>query len=343
MQNRNRNVNTFYDDTNHYFGFDGGRNDAPVIVTDDREVIPMENPYFLAESQRLGLFQNFDTDMDYDNAKGRLKAKLKNVGNKVSNAVKDTIQNPKKAIQNLGKDIKKGANQVKEKAKEVAQDLGQGAKKIGLSVPRQAFLGLLAVNLNGLATRFNNKTQAGKNEVLDAWEKKWGGDRGSFEGSANTGAKKKPIFVSKKRMARIMGKQSASFDGQFANLDPATATLIVGGSSVLVSLVPILKKAPSQDPTVDAGIEAGEQNEDTRDGAITPQEQELIDQQVEAQKNEIKNNPNLTPEEKEQLLQAFEGVGTEKSMFQKYKWYFLGGGILLLALGGYFAFRNKNN
>lgn len=341
MQNRNRNSNTFFDDTNHYFGFDGRRDDAPVIVTEDREVIPMENPYFLAESQRLGLFQNFDSD--FDNAGGKLKAKLKKVGNKVSNAVKDTIQNPKKAIQNLGKDIKKGAEKVKEKAKDIAQDIGKGAKKIGLSVPRQAFLGLLAVNLNGLATRFNNKTQEGKNQVLDAWEKKWGGDRGSFEGSANTGSKKKPIFVSKKRMARIMGKQSASFDGQFANVDPATATLIVGGSSVLVSLVPLIKKAPSQDPTVDAGIESGENNEDTKDGAITPQEQALIDQQVEAQKNEIKNNPNLTPEEKEELLKAFDGVGTEKSMFSKYKWYFIGGGVLLLAIGGYLAFRNKNN
>ena len=81
MQDRNRNRNTFYNDTNYFFGFDGSRDDEPVIITDDKEVIPMENPYFLAESQRLGLFQNFDED--YDNAKGKLKAKLKNVGNKV--------------------------------------------------------------------------------------------------------------------------------------------------------------------------------------------------------------------------------------------------------------------
>ena len=341
MQNRNRNKNTFYDDTNYFFGFDGRRDDEPVIVTEDREVIPMENPYFLAESQRLGLFQNFDED--YDNAGGKLKAKLKNVGNKVSNAVKDTIQNPKKAIQNLGKDIQKGANKVKEKAKDIAQDVGKGAKKIGLAVPRQAFLGLLAVNLNGIATRFQNKTQEGKNQVLDAWEKRWGGDRGSFEGSANTGSKKKPIFVSKKRMARIMGKQSASFDGQFANVDPATATLIVGGSSVLVSIIPILKKAPSQNPSVDTDIDRGENDEDNKDGVITPEEKQLIDQQIENQKNEIKNNPNLTEEEKTEMLKAFEGVGADESIFAKYKWYFIGGGILLLAIGGYFAFRNKNN
>jgi gas vesicle protein len=341
MQNRNRNRNTFVDDTNYFFGFDGTRNDAPVIVTEDREVVPMENPYFLAESQRLGLFQNFDNN--FDNAGGKLKEKLKNVGNKVSTAVKDTIQNPKKAIQNLGKDIKKGAEKVKEKAKDVAQDVGKGAKKIGLAVPRQAFLGLLAVNLNGLATRFKNKTQEGKNQVLDAWENKWGGDRGSLEGSANTGAKKKPIFISKKRMARIMGKQSASFDGQFENLDPATATLIIGAASVLVSLIPILKKAPSQDPTIDAGIDAGEENEERKDGQITPEEKQLIDQQIENQKNEIKNNPNLSQDEKDEMLKAFEGVGSDDSIFSKYKWYFIGGGILLLAIGGYFLYKNKNN
>jgi hypothetical protein len=335
-----RQSNTFINDTNHFYGFDGGRDDAPVIVTENKDVIPMENPYFLAEAQRIGLFQNFDDS--FENAKGKLRNRLKNVGNKISNAVKDTIQNPKKAIQNLGKDIKKGADKVKEKAKDIAQDVGRGAKKIGLAVPRQAFLGLVALNLNGLATRFQNKTAEGKKSILDKWEDSWGGDRGSLEGSFNTGSKKKPLFISKKRMARIMGKQASSFDGEFANLEPATATLIVGGASVLVSLVPLIKSAPSKDPGIEGDIERGESNEDNKDGAITPDEQNLINQQVENQKNEIRNNPNLSEEEKAEMLKAFDDIGGE-SFFSKNKWYIIGGSLLVLGLIGYFAYRNKNN
>jgi len=337
---RNSNPNTFYDDSNvYYFGVDGGRQDAPVLVMKNQEVVPLENPYHLEKSNEIGLFQNGD-DI-FANAVGdRLKSKVKKVGGQISNAVKDTIKNPSKAIKNLGAEVKKGASKVADKGKEILNKGVGATKKVYLAIPRQAFLGLVAMNFQGLATRFLNKTTASKNTILDKWEK-WGGDRGSLEGSANTGGKKKPLFISKKKRAGFVAK-NVSFDGDFkypTGLEE-TASLIATATPIIVAFVPLLKKEPSIDPKIDADIDAGETEEDNKDGALTQEELNAQKDLIKKQMDDIRNNPNLSPQEKEELLKQLEDVSGE-TFFSKYKWYLVGGTIILLGIVGYFAYKNK--
>jgi hypothetical protein len=65
---------------------------------------------------------------------------------------------------------------------------------VALAVPRQAFLGMVALNYQGIATRYNLKTAQGKKEIEDKWEK-LGGEPGSFRGSVSSGEKKKPQAI----------------------------------------------------------------------------------------------------------------------------------------------------
>lgn len=337
---RSKNPNTFYDDANTYFfGVDGGRNDAPVIVFKNQEVVPLENPYHLAYCKKIGLFQFSGSEDSFSNAIGdKLKGGIKKVGGQITNAVKDTIQNPNKAIKNLGKEIQKGKEQFTDKAGNLIKKGVNAGLKVTLAVPRQAFLGLVALNFGGLATKYFNKTEEGKRQIIDKWEN-LGGDRGSLEGSFNTGSKKKPLFVSKKKRGQLAQKNKG-FDGEYSNvmgwddvLESITASL-----PILTPMISAFKKAPSQDPNIDADIDKQEEDNEKADGTLTADEQKALDQQIEKQKQDIINNPNLTQDEKNELLKA---LTSDESFFTKYKWYVWGGGLLLLGVVGYFAFKHK--
>lgn len=352
MRNKNRNRNTFYNDCNYYFGFDGSRNDAPVLVTENKEVVPLENPNLLLASKNLGLFQGFADDT-FANAIGdRLKSNTKKIGGQITSAVKDTIKNPEKAVKNLKGEIQKGASNLKDDIKDLGGkglDLGKKigdkgfdfGKKVYLAVPRQAFLGLVALNFQGLATRFNNKTDESKKKILDKWDR-WGGDKGSLEGSVNTGSKKKPLFISKKKKAQFIAQYNAknkSFDGDFSypfGVDEV-GELVISSTPTLISFMPMFKQEPSKDPQVDKDIDAGEEAEDKKDGALTIDEANAQNELWKKQFQDIKNNPNLTDADKETLIRELGKLGvTEESFFDKYKWQLIGGlavvGILIYVL-----------
>lgn len=72
-----------------------------------------------------------------------------------------------------------------------------GVKKIALAVPRNAYLGLVKLNVRGLATRLKKALDKDKAKVQSKWEK-LGGKFSSFEKAILVGAKKKPFLGAKK-------------------------------------------------------------------------------------------------------------------------------------------------
>jgi hypothetical protein len=336
----------FQNDSNHYFGIDGENNNSPVLVTEKKEIVGMENPYFIALAQKNGLYSkqfNF-TDEDYSNAFGdKLKKGAKNVGGRIGNAVKDTVKDPKKAIKNLGKDVKKGADQLKDAVKEGGEKLLNAAKKVALAIPRQAFLGMVALNFGGIATRYNLKTAEGKKQIEDKWEK-LGGEPGSFRGSVTSGEKKKPLILSKKKRAALYAETNkASATGQKANnfvgFDPATDTMIAAGSSILAAILPVVLKAPSANPSGEAELDKEQATADAQDGALNTGDVAAINEFAKAQRDEIINNPNLTPEEKQAILKELD-AGGGKSWFKKNIWLVVIGIIGISAIG-YYALKGK--
>jgi hypothetical protein len=332
----------FYNDSNHYFGIDGDT-EKPVLVTEKKEIVGMENPYFIALAKKKGFFgkeYNF-TDESYSNAVGdKLKKGAKNVGSRIGNAVKDTVQDPKKAIKNLGKDVKKGADQLKDAAKEGGEKLLYAQKKIALAIPRQAFLGMVALNYKGLATRYNAKTAEGKKQIEDKWEK-LGGEVGSFRGSVSTGENKKPLFISKKKRAELyadMNKGAAT--SNFMNFDPATASMVASGTAILTAVLPVVVKAPSANPTAEADLDREETVVDNQDGALNSADVAAINQFAKAQRDEIINNPNLTPAEKQAILKELDAGGG--NWFKRNIWLVVIGVIGIGAIG-YYAMKGNRN
>ena len=330
----------FYNDSNHYFGVDG---ENPFLITEKKEIIGMENPYLIAMAKKNGLFDksyNFSDD-NYSNAIGdKLKKGAKNVGGRIGNAVKDTIQDPKKAIKNLGKDVKKGAEGIKDAVKEGGQKALDAAKKVALAIPRQAFLGMLALNYKGLATRYNLKTTEGKKQIEDKWER-LGGEVGSFRGTVSTGEKKKPLFISKKKRAEAYAElNKPTVSANFMNFDPGTWTMIGTGTTILTALLPVITKAPSTNPTAEGDLDKEEAVVDAEGGALTPEDVLAMEKFAKAQRDEIINNPNLTPAEKQELLKELKSGG---SWFKKNIWLVLIGVVGIGAIGYYLLKTNKQN
>ena len=58
----------------------------------------------------------------------------------------------------------------------VADKVAKGTKKVGLSVPRNAFLGIVKLNVMGLATKLDKAKAKGKADKLQKFWEKLGGN-----------------------------------------------------------------------------------------------------------------------------------------------------------------------
>ena len=85
----------------------------------------------------------------------------------------------------IGKRLKAGFKKVGAGLKKV----GKGLKKIGLAPNRTAFLGLVRLNVKGLATKLQKSNQA---KLKNTWEK-LGGSYSKLMQTVNAGAKRKPL------------------------------------------------------------------------------------------------------------------------------------------------------
>lgn len=101
-----------------------------------------------------------------------------------------------KVKENIKTATAKASNVVKAAAKEVpaaAKKIEQGMKTAGLAVPRNAFLELVVLNFNGIATDFKKIIDEKGDEGIKWWVD-LGGDRSAFTKAIEKGAGKKSIF-----------------------------------------------------------------------------------------------------------------------------------------------------
>jgi hypothetical protein len=104
----------------------------------------------------------------------------------------------------------------------------KGVKKVSLAPSRNAFLGLLEINVKGLATKIKALP---KDKVAKTWEK-FGGNADKLFKSVERGAKKKSLF---------------GVDG--IGMDPATATALASAAPVVAAFIALFSKNPT--PKVD--------------------------------------------------------------------------------------------
>jgi len=364
---------TFQDENKYLYAVNESNNDI-FLIAEDKTLITLENPYLILLSQEMGFSQapkpvyfnvakkkanaNFSNDEQYANAFGD---GLKRINKQIVNGVKDFVENPKQAIKNLGRELKiaktKSGERVKsafDDALDISAKLVKGVKearplkKAVFVVPRQSFLSLVAVNFRGIATKYFNRSEEDRKAIIDGWEEKWGGDRGTLENAFNSGKNKIPLFISKRKRQEIIRLQEdMANDANFANFDPATITAI---ALLIATALPIIewiirmfmqRKARKDAEQLERDIDEAERNAENNDPptSIIDYEKVELERQIQA----IQANPNLDQEQKDILVNELKGVLPTETWWDKNKLWVIvsSGGVVVLGTLAYLLYKRN--
>lgn len=151
----------------------------------------------------------------------------------------------------------------KEKAKKFFKGLMYGVKFASLAPIRGAFMSIVAMNVNGLASNMKLALDSGHfNPIKDFWHKAGGLDKAMLKG-IKIGTSHKPLWLSKKAKAKYEARvKTMKASGQIKGIGalsggvmlcdelnsigiaPAVAAAVLAmGASLLAGLLPVLMKA----------------------------------------------------------------------------------------------------
>ena len=144
----------------------------------------------------------------------------------------------------------------KAKAMKGLKAFGRGVAFVTLGIGRGAYLALVALNINGMATKFK-KLQAAKDpknpkksafdvKIIPFW-KKIGGIPKLLTKAITAGAKHKPLFLSKKakgRYAKQFGVGSCEYIGDIEGINAIpVAAAAAAAIPVIAAIIPVMIKA----------------------------------------------------------------------------------------------------
>ena len=342
---------TFTNDRNYRIAYDKNRG-MNFIVTQDQNVIGLENPSLILLAQELGFAPKKSSVLNELIGEKKQNATQENSQN--ANFIREggLLDNSIQAVKDIIQDPQGSLDKVRTNAMQLAQGSIRPAKQVAFVIPRQSFLGLVALNYQGFATKYYNRSEADRRKIIDMWEDKFGGDRGSLEGSFSTGKTKTPLFISKKKRAEYLQMQKSQLS--FANLvDPISGgTIGVGAilgwiaSALLIILttIQILKVLKPVNPEIDAQVDRGQEDVDRQDGQPPINLRTLEFQELQAQIDTIQANPNLTQEQKNALIQEIQSV--MPTYWERNKTWIVisSGGLVLIGVLAYLlAERQKGN
>jgi hypothetical protein len=203
------------------------------------------------------------------------------------------------------------------KAKKGGQKFGRALALVTLAIPRGAFLSFVALNIGGLATRLKKlQTLKRFGKVAQLW-KKLGGLQKVFDKAINTGAKKKPVFISKKARAKFNTKMKGmsglgrynwqTFERVADNTindeiaaAPAIPVIVAAASAILAGIIPIIKKEFAAAGMKKEAQEAGQFEEENKETL----QQEIKTQQADenrAQAQEVSEEEEVEVSEEESM------------------------------------------
>lgn len=231
-----------------------------------------------------------------------------------------------------GSDYRKNKSDIKDKIKDekltTLQEYGgtfghRVVAKVGLSVVRNAYLGLVSLNAGNLGSALGELKNNHPKEYEQVLRKfyNYGGEKSNLDGAIKDGASKKPLLG-------IKLIKSKGADGSFVNVtgaEESTALAWVTAASSLLSVtVPIINMVLPKDKQTDIPIP-------------TAEEQKSYDKQY------ILNDANLTDSEKAKLNGLIDSGYTLDDAYKQLNnkfpvWAWVGIGVATLALLGGVAY-----
>jgi hypothetical protein len=161
-------------------------------------------------------------------------------------------------IEITGRKERKAKRKEKREARRERRKSGDKPKRVAqvaLAPSRGAFLGLIALNFRGLATRINKAIGKDSKGVQTLWNK-LGGDFSKLKKAVEKSKDKKPLFGSKGVNGLSFTEEFiGAIDNEFIGVEPATtaATAAATASPILLAVKKFLEKIKIEDVVDAAG------------------------------------------------------------------------------------------
>jgi hypothetical protein len=242
---------------------------------------------------------------------------------------------------------------------------GRGLRRVGrviarasLAVPRGAALSLIRLNFRGVAKRFDLLNSSGEERLMTKWEN-LGGKRDALNRAIDAGKGKHILACGKKCRAKAGANPSIPTAELLAyeNLEPiVTAGIITAGGGIVATLINQVGSGvnaknnyrnTSDLMRLEADIRQRESEENAIDATMTPSEKKIADEIIKAQESNndpitaIKNNVNLTAEEKAEAIKQLEELQKSNIGIDTNKKFILLGVLLVAGFLGWSYFQNK--
>lgn len=241
----------------------------------------------------------------------------------------------------------------------------KGLKKVGrtiarasLAVPRGSALALVRMNFRGIAKRFDLLNAQGEEKLMKKWED-LGGKRDKLASAISAGKDKKIVVCGKKCRAQAGAnpKIPTSEMLSYENFEPiVTAGIITAGAGVVATLINQVGtgvnakknyKNTANLMKLEADLKQKEAEENAIDATMTPSERKIAEEIIKAQDSNndpiqaIKNNTNLTAEEKAEAIRQLEGIQKSTIGIDTSKKFILLGVLLIAGYLGWNYYKNQ--
>lgn len=237
----------------------------------------------------------------------------------------------------------------------------KGLKKVGrtiaraaLAIPRGAALALIRLNFRGTAKRFDLLNSEGEQKVMRKWED-LGGKRDSLNKAIDAGKDKRTLMCGKK--CRAKAGANPKLQGAYENgAGFDDAAIVAAGLGVVTALTNQVGtginsknnyKNTADLMKLEADIKQKEAEENAIDATMTPSERKIAEEIIKAQNSNndpieaIRNNTNLTAEEKAEAIRQLEGIQKSNIGIDTNKKFIILGVLLIAGYLGFQFYKNK--
>jgi len=238
------------------------------------------------------------------------------------------------------------------------QKVGRTIARASLAVPRGAGLALIRLNFRGIAKRFDLLNSEGEEKLMSKWEN-LGGKRDKLASAIEAGKTKHILVCGKKCRAQAGAnpKIPTSEMLSYENFEPVvTAGIITAGGGVVATLINQVGTGVNSNKNykntsalmkLEADIKQKESEENAIDATMTPSERKIAEEIIKAQDSNndpiqaIRNNTNLTAEEKAEAIKQLESMQKSNIGIDTNKKFILLGVLLIAGYLGWNYYKNQ--
>lgn len=236
--------------------------------------------------------------------------------------------------------------------------VGRVIARASLAIPRGAALALVRLNFRGVAKRFDLLNTQGEERVMNKWEQ-LGGKKDKLASAINAGKDKRLLVCGRKCRAKAGANPTINSNISDEKLNAFgwdDASIIVAGGTIVATLINQIGTGRNNRNNyrntadlmrLEAELNQADAEENAVDATMTPSERKIADEIIKAQEANndpilaIRNNANLTAEEKAEAIKQLEEIQKSNIGIDTNKKFLLVGILLVAGFLGWSYYKNQ--